>query len=260
MNDGHWVETPMFLLRRGCLDYATIGWRAGRFLEIGAGTGRMTTGFLKRGFTGTCYDLGADNRDVLRRNLSPFGADVRVVDSLDEVESGSFDYVLAFEVLEHINADAEALRLWVRFLKPGGRVLLSVPAHMRKYDQEDRAVGHYRRYEREQLERLLQDAGCVGLRILSYGFPLATLTRRGNRCLSRWKTSEQEQTAQAPETLSIRSGIERSDASLQLARILNRHTLTPFIALQRLFFDSDLGDGYVADAVFGAASDMAVAS
>lgn len=259
MNKGRWVETPMFMMRRSCLDYATAGWQAGRFLEVGAGTGRLTMGFLERGFTGVCYDLGADNRDVLRRNLFSFGANIRVVDSLDDVETGSFDYVLAFEVLEHIDDDAEALRSWVRFLKPGGRILISVPAHMRKYNDEDRAVGHYRRYEKKQLERLFKDAGCARLRVLSYGFPLAILTRRCNQWLSHRKTNEYKETAHTPEALSIQSGVERSDASLRFAGILNRHTLAPFIVLSRLFLKSDLGDGYVAHATSAQHPDMIAA-
>jgi SAM-dependent methyltransferase len=249
MTDDRWVETPMFILRRACINHVTSGWQAGRFLEIGAGTGRLTTGFLGRGFNGICYDLGAATRDLLRRNLSHFGASIQVIDSLADVTTGSFDYVFAFEVLEHIDADAEALRSWISFLKPGGRILISVPAHMRKYSDEDRAVGHYRRYETKQLEHLLENAGCVGVQVRSYGFPIAIVTRRGNQLLSRWTKTHNTKPQRAPEALSILSGIERSGASVQLARLLNRHTLAPFIALQRLFFDSDLGDGYVAQAV-----------
>lgn len=249
MSDDRWVETPMFMLRQDCLRRATIDWKAGRFLEVGAGTGRLTRSFLERGFSGVCYDLGAENRDRLRRSLSSFGERVQVVDSLEQVETGSFDYVLAFEVLEHIATDTEALRSWVRFLKPGGRILISVPAHMRKYNSEDRAVGHYRRYEKKQLERLFRDVGCAGVQLMSYGFPLAIVTRRGNQLLSCWSSGGQKDAALTPEALSIRSGVERSGASLRLSRILNRHTLAPLIVLQRLFFGSDLGDGYVAQAV-----------
>jgi SAM-dependent methyltransferase len=246
VSDRRWVETPMFMMRRECVATATAGWKAGRFLEIGAGTGHLTRSFLERGFTGTCYDLGAESRAILRKNLSSFAGMVDVVDSLADVEAGSFDYVLAFEVLEHIQADSEALRLWVRFLKPGGRVLISVPAHMRKYNEEDRAVGHCRRYEREQLERLFEDAECAEFQVLSYGFPLAILTRRSNQLLSRWKGNGWTEAAETAEARSIRSGIERSNASVRLSRILNRRTLAPFIAFQRLFFRTDLGDGYVA--------------
>jgi len=247
MSDGHWVETPMFIMRRDCLNRATAAWSAGRFLEIGAGTGNMTRAFLERGFDGVCYDLGGDTREALRRNLAPFGTQVDVIDDLDEATPGSFDYVFAFEVLEHIEADGDALRAWTRFLKPGGKLLLSVPAHARKYSDEDRSVGHYRRYEKAQLAGLIGSAGLADLRVRSYGFPITVLTRRGNELLTRAKAMAYDED-QTPEALSIRSGVQRSEASIRIAKILNRRTLAPFALLQRLFFDSDLGDGYVAHA------------
>ena len=247
----------MFMLRRDCVTRAISSWPAGRFLEVGAGTGALTQTFLARGFTGVCYDLGEANRQVLRRNLAGFGAAIEVVDSLTTLEPGTFDYVVAFEVLEHIDADAEALRSWARYLKPGGRIIVSVPAHMSKFNDEDRAVGHYRRYERLQLQRLFETAGCRDTRILSYGFPLAVLTRRGNQMLTRLASSRKPAGGQAtPESLSIRSGVERSEVSLRLSGILTRRTLAPFIALQRAFFGTDLGDGYVAEALYAPHSQL----
>ena len=109
-------------------------------------------------------------------------------------------------------------------------------------------MGHYRRYEKSQLKWLLESAGCRAVEILSYGFPVAILTRYGRQLLSRYSGNQQSIGA-SPEALSIRSGVERSSASLRLAPVLNRHTLAPFIALQRLFFKWDLGDGYVAPAI-----------
>lgn len=249
MTKDRWVETPMFMLRRDCLRRATAGWQAGRFLELGAGTGRLTSDFLLRGFTGVCYDLGSSTRELLRRNLSPFTGRVRIVDDLQQVEPGSFDYVFAFEVLEHIDADAETLNSWCRFLRPGGRLLISVPAHMRKFGSEDRAVGHFRRYEKVELAQLLASAGGTNVTVLSYGFPLAIVTRRGNEFLSRLRNDRGEAPDQTQEALTIQSGVERSETSLRFAGILSRRNLAPFIALQRLFFGTDLGDGYVAHAV-----------
>ena len=180
MSSEQWVETPMYLLREDCLHHVIDGWSSGNFLEIGAGTGRMTREFLDRGFTATCYDLGVENRNILRENLKDYGEQVRVVDSIDDLSDQSFDYVFAFEVLEHIEEDGDALSQWIRFLKPGGRLLLSVPAHMSKFSDEDRAVGHIRRYERSELAELISDAGCSDITIKTYGFPLAIACRIPN--------------------------------------------------------------------------------
>lgn len=249
MNAQQWVETPMFMLRRDCVTHASLSWAPGHFLEIGAGTGALTKTFLARGFTGVCYDLGEANRQLLRKNLAEFNTAIEVVEGLATLAPETFDYLFAFEVLEHIEADFDALNSWVRFLKPGGRIVVSVPAHSRKFNDEDRAVGHYRRYERRQLEQLLAAAGCTGPRILSYGFPLAILTRRGNQLLRRF-TSPAVVGQSTKESLSIRSGVERSQASIRLSGFLTRRTLAPLIVLQRAFFATDWGDGYVAEALY----------
>jgi SAM-dependent methyltransferase len=261
MTGQRWAETPMFMLRRDCVTRAISCWPAGRFLEVGAGTGALTQSFLVRGFTGVCYDLGDANRQVLRLNLARFGAAIEVVDSLTQLDHGTFDYIAAFEVLEHIDADAEALRLWARYLKPGGRIIVSVPAHMSKFNDQDRSVGHYRRYEKLDLQRLFETAGCSDTRIWSYGFPLAVFTRRGNQMLTRLTGSQKLAGEQAtPERLSIRSGVERSEVSLRLSRILTERTLAPFIVLQRAFFGTDLGDGYVVEGLYRPRSQLVGAS
>jgi SAM-dependent methyltransferase len=249
MNAQQWVETPMFMMRRDCVARASSSWAPGHFLEIGAGTGALTKTFLTRGFTGVCYDLGETNRRLLRKNLAEFDTAIDVVEGLTTLVPETFDYLFAFEVLEHIEADADALNSWVRFVKPGGRIVVSVPAHSRKFNDEDRAVGHYRRYERRQLEQLLAAAGCTTTRILSYGFPLAVLTRRGNQVLRRF-VSPAVVGQSTQESLSIRSGVERSHASIRLSGFLTRRTLAPLIVLQRAFFGTDWGDGYVAEALY----------
>ena len=61
------------------------------------------------------------------------------------------DTVVCLNVLEHVEDDREALRRLHASLAPGGRLLLLVPAHQRLYGAIDRAIHHYRRYERPGL-------------------------------------------------------------------------------------------------------------
>ncbi len=74
-------------------------------------------------------------------------------------ELGSFDSVVCLNVLEHIRADLTVLRRFAECLKPGGHVLLLVPAHQALFGEVDRSVGHERRYSRGQLGRRLDSAG-----------------------------------------------------------------------------------------------------
>jgi hypothetical protein len=118
---------------------------------------------------------------------------------------------------------------------------------MAKFSSEDRSVGHIRRYERDQLKTLIANAGCSDVDIKTYGFPLAIATRRGNQWLSK-RRGDERQAVEDAEALSIRSGVERTSASVRVARILNRRTITPFLWMQRAFFNRDVGDGYIATA------------
>jgi ubiquinone/menaquinone biosynthesis C-methylase UbiE len=70
----------------------------------------------------------------------------------------SIDVVVMLNVLEHIQDDGEAVRQVARILKPGGAVVIEVPAGPHLYDVYDKVLMHYRRYELAGLVRLLKGA------------------------------------------------------------------------------------------------------
>lgn len=71
----------------------------------------------------------------------------------------SLDAVLYVNVLEHIEADAQELQQAYRMLKPGGHLLIFVPALSCLYSKFDRQLGHYRRYHKRPLTHLVKTAG-----------------------------------------------------------------------------------------------------
>lgn len=236
-------KQPKLILRESSIQDVSGSWPAGRFVEMGAGTGHMTRFFLERGFSGACHDLGEDSRQMMRRNLADAGERMRVVDDLSELPPEEFDYLFAFEVLEHIEPDRDVFREWVRYLKPGGRVLLSVPAHSRKYGRSDELVGHVRRYEKDQLHRLMHEAGIEDIRIINYGYPITELTRRlSNRMVRNDRSYE----GLSPEQRSIRSAQAKPKAITRALSLLSDKLILPFCVVQRWFYNRDLGDGYVA--------------
>lgn len=97
---------------------------------------------------------------------------------------GTFDVVSAFDVLEHCEPEAVALAEMVRVLRPGGRLLLAVPAYEWAWSSHDVHNGHHRRYTRARLERAVSQAGLHGVRS-SYGFssvfPLFAAQRLASR-------------------------------------------------------------------------------
>lgn len=131
-----------------------------RVLEVGAGHGDLTARLA---------DAGADvvATDVSKRCLEALEArfacsqqvEVRHLDLFDNDDPGAYDSAVLVNVLEHLPEDGPALEELRRLVRPGGHVLLYVPAFERLYSPFDRAVGHYRRYDRLRLASVVQKAG-----------------------------------------------------------------------------------------------------
>src|SRR5476649_997543 len=67
----------------------------------------------------------------------------------------TFDLVAAFDVVEHVQNDRRVFAELTRVLKPGGRLIFSVPLHPAHWTVFDDFVGHARRYEPAALQELI---------------------------------------------------------------------------------------------------------
>jgi SAM-dependent methyltransferase len=74
-------------------------------------------------------------------------------------EGEPFDAVIYLNVLEHVEQDAQELRLAATVLRPGGTLLVFGPALEWLYGELDYKAGHYRRYSVAGLRRLVREAG-----------------------------------------------------------------------------------------------------
>lgn len=247
MNTMMWRPSPKFILRRDAIRVLTRKWQPGKFLEIGAGTGTLTKLFLQSGFKGVCWDVTAENRNILRANLTQFCDRIDIPEQLPTPPEREFDYLFAFEVLEHIEYDQDALLEWTTRLQKGGRILLSVPAHQNKFSSEDEYVGHFRRYEKKDLASLLHRCGFHDIKIINYGFPLGNITGLLSRSLS---LSGKDRANLDNDARSTKSGVSRSKSIRIVGPFCNDLTLFPFRLIQRPFFRFDIGDGYIAMATF----------
>lgn len=160
----------------GLIRRYSVGSRA---LDHGAGAGTFAIPIADGDMRVICMEPDDD----LRSDLAAAGLDV--ASSLDEIADGSVDYAYTLNVLEHIKDDQDAIDSLYRCLKPGGRLLVYVPAFQALYSQMDAHVGHFRRYRRKPLKELLQAAGfevASAYYVDSLGF-LATLIYKllGNR-------------------------------------------------------------------------------
>jgi SAM-dependent methyltransferase len=207
-------------------------------LEIGAGVGALGSVLARR------YDyLGLEpdpaSYEVGRRRIEAAGG--RLEPSLyTELAGGErFDLVCAFEVLEHLPDDAAALAAWRELVRPGGRLLVSVPAGPRRFGASDDLVGHVRRYERSGLVDLLVRSGFRDPDVRGYGFPLGNVLKP-----IRDRLAARQLAAAGGDRGTGASGrwLQPSDAGARLTWA----AALPFRYLQRPFATTDLGTGLVA--------------
>lgn len=131
--------------------------------EVGAGIGNITQ-FLLNSERVTCLEPFKPYCDYLTRrfadHLNVEISPSRIEDCPNtEVRVGEFDSVICLNVLEHIADDVDALRRMKQLLRPGGRVIVLVPALGVLFGPMDRAMGHHRRYTMGSLKRAFHNAG-----------------------------------------------------------------------------------------------------
>lgn len=134
----------------------------GHVVEVGAGIGTFSQCLLSFAqiTTLTLVEPAKNLFPILRKKLSG-NSKVRLVHgSLQSVASSlSCDSVVLINVLEHVENDEELLSTIHRVLKPGGTVLLFVPALPGLYGSLDEEFGHIRRYRKGELGSLLTKVG-----------------------------------------------------------------------------------------------------
>lgn len=244
-----WVPAPRYLMRRSRIVEFVRELPPGRLLEAGPGAGTLLLEFAKRGFECEALELSNEARSLAGRVIAASGQPVRIHERAQDGWQGAFDYMFAFEVLEHIEDDVGALASWRSWLRPGGTLLLSVPARMKLWSSRDEWAGHFRRYEREQLLQLLKVSGFEVVSFECYGFPLTSVTDAINAKLCRKRILRRQDAQQDERRMnSDRSGIDRR-IELRVYPLLKswpgRLAMRMAITLQRLFLERDWGSGYV---------------
>ena len=135
----------------------------GRILDVGGGTGNHLA-FLREAEI-VSIDLSVQAVEELRaRHRDNPNWRFEVGDIADpavvaDLGRSAFDTVLSCNVFEHIEHDELAFAHAAQLLKPGGRLVLLLPAHTSLYGSMDRLAGHFRRYSREIAAARLTNAG-----------------------------------------------------------------------------------------------------
>jgi SAM-dependent methyltransferase len=141
----------------------------GRTLEVGAGTGSFSARYVDRVDEAVLLEPARNLYPALRARFAGKSHVQAVSGLLEEwirrsparggFDGRPFDAVVMVNVLEHIADDHDTLRTLGELLRPGGKLLVFVPALPWLYGSLDALVHHYRRYTRSTLARAVDSAG-----------------------------------------------------------------------------------------------------
>ena len=195
-----------------------------RILEIGCGTGHNLAMLQKFGSV-EAIEVDPAARAVAEKRLGHEVGSAPLPD-LNGVPERAFDLIGSFDVIEHIEDDAAALASIARRLKPGGRFVMTVPAHQWMWSAHDEVNHHKRRYSKAGLKRLVEDSP-LKLEAIGYFnsllFPLAVGARLAGKVTG--KDDSDDKLPPAP----LNAALEKAFAAER--HLIGRVALPPGLSL-----------------------------
>ena len=204
--------------------------RGARILELGCGAGCVAAHLARAGYDVTGVDghrslLGVACTRAPRARF--FCHDLRV-EMADHIERGAFDVVGLFDVIEHLDDPVRALADALRFAKPGGFVVGTVPALMGLWSSIDEHAGHKIRYSTETLGAALGAVdGARVLEIAPFFRTLVPLVWMQRRLLGQSREADRDShVAASVQNLQVPSAPLNA---VLLALTAAEHALAPFL-------------------------------
>lgn len=158
--------------------------------------------------------------------------------AVEDLGDEQFDLICAFEVLEHIEDDAAALKEWTGRLRAHGWLLLSVPAHQHRYGPFDELVGHFRRYDPEAMTALLASVGFTVVQMRQSGFPLGFALEAGRNVIGRRRLATAATASVAERTAGSGRLLQPSG---RMRGTATRWATAPFRVMERAFPNTGTG-------------------
>ena len=223
--------------------------KAKSFIDIGCGDGGASKLLCSLGMTGTGIDFSPPAIEKCRQTLRIEIESRRYV--LIEADATALgrdlpacDMGVSVMVMEHVEDDVGFVRAASNLVRPGGYLAICVPGRKDHWSFEDETVGHFRRYDSEDLQRVLDAGGLSEVEVWSVAVPVANLLFGVSNWLIRHSDEASKvglsQRAQT-ETSGVREIRWKTVFPPWVKVLLNRYTLYPLFVLQRLFYRSGLG-------------------
>jgi SAM-dependent methyltransferase len=162
-----------------------------RVCDAGCGWGTTLEALERAGYRAVGLDI---SRSMLERLDRP-GRELAVADLTKPLPGGiePFEAVLALDVLEHLDDDGAAVERFGRLARPGGVVIVSVPALPELYTEFDAIQGHRRRYTEDTLREAFRRSGLSVERVFFWGSWMVPILRRQRRRPLRGGPGESDQ-------------------------------------------------------------------
>jgi SAM-dependent methyltransferase len=180
-----WYRARRDILSDYLTRYANLP-KDARILEIGCGTGHNLPMLAQFGSV-EAIEIDPAARHIASERLGRAVGDAPLPD-LPGVARGSYDMVAVLDVVEHIEDDVAALKGMASLLKPGGKILIAVPAHQWLWSAHDVVNHHHRRYSKRSLAGAIAAAGLKPRKLTYFNsllFPLAAAARIAGRLTGR---------------------------------------------------------------------------
>jgi 2-polyprenyl-3-methyl-5-hydroxy-6-metoxy-1,4-benzoquinol methylase len=133
-----------------------------RVLDVGCGMGFMTEALVRSGRQVVPLDIERSLVHHTNQRINryvPSGNGTLYAGYAVPFADQSFDTIVCLDVIEHVEDDLRLVKEFRRLLRPGGHLVLTVPALQLLYGQRDKHIGHYRRYDKPLLRERLAAAG-----------------------------------------------------------------------------------------------------
>jgi SAM-dependent methyltransferase len=185
-------------------------------LNVGCGSGELSFLLANAGHHVIGIDPGFEYIRMAEESARRLGA-ARcsfAVSTIAEFETDApLDGLVATDVLEHIQDDRRAFQKMVSLVRPGGPILITVPAGPWLYGFHDEELGHYRRYSVKSLRQVVEGF-CHVEEIRYFGFTLVPISYLYSRLLRRpypvAETGDSEQKPFVARTLRVLLALDRS--------------------------------------------------
>lgn len=129
-------------------------------LEVGCGQGTYTRLIGAHASRLVAIDIDQDFVTIARNTVGQLaGVEILCKDVMDCEWNAEFDTVVMLDVMEHLEDEGNLLHRLFASLRPGGHLIVKVPALPHLFGALDSAIGHHRRYTRPTLGRALKAAG-----------------------------------------------------------------------------------------------------